>query len=245
MIKHNFYNFLRKVIPRKIITLIKFYKIFNNIYGHSNIKDNFIYNGYGHIFPWITYPCIEFLNRLKLDDCTVFEFGAGSSTMYWSKKAKKVRSIEKDKNWFDAIKNKIPKNCEVTLAQSDEQYIGHIQKFDENFDIIVIDGAVRYPCAQAALKKISERGLIILDNTEWYPETARMLNNNGFTQIDFSGFPPINAFPSCTSIFYKKTDLLDKRLNKAGWAPLGGRFIKAYDDKSFDLIDPQYILKER
>lgn len=234
---------LRYILPRKLITLYKFYFVFNKIYGHSNIKNDFIYDGYGRVLPWITYPCIEFLNSLDFSDCRVFEYGAGSSTMYWSKKSLSVTSIEKDKGWYESIKNRVPKNSNVSLASSDKEYIDHINQFEEKFDIIIIDGAVRYPCAEAALHKITKQGIIILDNTEWYPETANLLVENGYTQIDFSGFPPINAFPSCTSIFYKKNDLINKKLKRPQWAPLGGRYLNAYDDMKFDMIEKKFILE--
>jgi hypothetical protein len=236
-------EFLRKIIPRKILTLVRFYQIFNNKYGHSNFINGFVCDGNSNSLPWITYPCIEFLNRLNLKDCDVFEFGSGSSTLYWSQKARSVTSIEKDKRWFNKVKDDLPQNCTLSYTDSDLDYINHINQYKDNFDIIVIDGAVRYPCAQEALKNITDRGIIILDNTEWYPETSKLLTSAGYTQIDFIGFPPINAFPSATSIFYKSNALINGKLEQEHWAPIGGRYLDAYDDKVFEDIDERYLQK--
>ncbi len=233
----------RKIIPRKILTLIRFYQIYNKVYGHSHFINNFVCDGNNSPLPWITYPCIEFLNRLDLSHCNVFEFGSGSSTLFWSQKSCSVMSVEKDKAWFDKVKTSLPSNCTLHHAKTDIDYIDCINKSESEFDIIIIDGAVRYPCALEALKKISKRGIVILDNTEWYPETAKMLTLEGFSQIDFVGFPPINAFPSATSIFFKSTELINNKLVQHQWAPMGGRYLDAYDDQIFENIDEQFIQK--
>jgi len=232
---------LRKVIPRKLLTIIRFYKIFNNVYGHSNVIKGFIHDGNNKPLPWITYPCIEFLNRLDLKDCEVFEFGAGSSTLYWSGKVQAVTSVEKDKEWFDRIRDYMPSNCTLFHAGADVDYIRYINQHKKKFDIIIIDGAVRYPCAQEALNNISDRGFIVLDNTEWYPNTAKFLTSAGYVQIDFIGFPPINAFPSTTSIFYKSSELIESKLEQHHWAPMAGRYLDAYDDKVIGEIDEVFL----
>ena len=69
--------------------------------------------------------------------------------------------------------------------------------------MVVIDGAVRPPCARALLPKLKARGIILLDNTEWYPNLANFLYENGFYQIDFSGFGSLNAFTSSTSLLFR------------------------------------------
>ena len=234
-------EFLRKIIPRKVLTSIRFYQIFNAEYGHSHLINGFIHDGKSRPLPWITYPCIEFLNRLDLSDCNVFEYGSVSSTLYWSDKSESVTSVEKDRQWFDKVQERLPLNCTLSHAGADLDYIDGINHYGCKFDIIVIDGAVRYPCAQEALKNISNRGLIILDNTEWYPDTAKLLTSAGYTQIDFIGFAPINAFPSTTSIFYKSNELINKKLDLHRWAPVGGRYLDAYDDKVFGEIDEKFI----
>ena len=133
----------------------------------------------------------------------MFEYGAGSSTLYWAERSKYVTSVERDRQWFDKVQAILPDNCTLAYVSVDQDYVDHIKVSNKKFDIIVLDGAVRYPCAQAAIMSISDRGLIMLDNTEWYPETAELLVSAGYTQIDFSGFPPLNSVTSTTSIFFK------------------------------------------
>ena len=220
----------RKFIPRKWLTAIKFYHIFHHFRGHSRFCDGLAVDGDGKNLPWFTYACIDFLKRLDVSQCTVFEFGAGSSTLFWSTHCESVTSVEKDRQWYGKIKRLLPNSGQISLQQSDTAYADAILKHNP-FDIIVIDGARRDRCAINALKRVTEQSLIILDNSEWDPNTANFLACQGFTRIDFSGFGPINAFPSCTSLFFKpNSPLVRNRRPEQGWKPAGGRFLTAYDD---------------
>lgn len=232
---------LRKVIPRKIQTGIRFLSIFNGAYGHSNTRYGLCLNGHGEPIPWITYSCLDFLSTLDFSDCTVFEYGSGSSTLWWSKRAREVYSVEREADWYKRIKPEIPFNARVTLCANELQYANTILNIDASFDVVVIDGAVRFPCAQAMIPKLKPLGIVILDNTEWYPNLSQFLRENGFYQVDFSGFGPINAFTSCTSIFFKDPQALSKRNIMPEWAPIGGRFLYAHDDQPLEKIDKKTL----
>lgn len=65
---------IRHLVPRRLITLVRFYMIFNWGHGHSRVEKGFCRNGQGEPMPWITYPCLEFLNNLNFSDCRVFEY---------------------------------------------------------------------------------------------------------------------------------------------------------------------------
>ena len=229
---------LKKLIPRKLITLVRFYSIFNGGHGHSRIENGFCTDGKGRPVPWLTYPCIEFLDALDFQDCRVFEYGAGASTHYWAAKAKEVRSVEREKDWTERLQGSLPPNAKVTFCPDERQYPGEIIAAGGQFDVVVVDGAVRYPCVEATLDRLTARGIVILDNLEWYPNCAKLLRDRGFIQIDFSGFPPINAFTSCTSIFYRSPELLTRRLNAPEWRPVGGRYLVAHDDVPLAAINP-------
>jgi len=47
---------------------------------------------------------------------TVFEFGCGASTLFYSQFVKKFVSVEFDKYWHDTVKAKAPANVEMILA---------------------------------------------------------------------------------------------------------------------------------
>jgi hypothetical protein len=231
--KERISKFLKRIIPRTVKCSLRTIYIMQFLRGQSKTsKDGFCIDAYGNAIPWITYPAIDYLNRLSLANASVFEYGAGSSTRWWSLKAKSVKCVEMNRAWFEKVeKLKLP-NVTIQLCEDGAKYPSIIQTHNEQFDIVMIDGAERYRSAMNAIQKLKQNGLVILDNTEWYPNTAKFLRSEGFTQIDFYGFTPVNSFPSVTSIFFKPDCELLKKIVFEEIDVIGGVILKdgALDD---------------
>jgi hypothetical protein len=201
-----------KLLPLYLRTSYAAWKIFAYQYGHLNtLKKLECRDALNEPIPWYAYPAIDFLNQLDLSEKTVFEFGSGFSTLYWSKKAVKVVSLEHDVLWFNKISENLPHNVKYFLETDKELYVSRIMDEKEFFDVIIIDGIERFRSAQNALQKLSPHGFIILDNADWYPRTARYLRMQGLKQIDFIGFSPINAYVLNTSFFINSTSALQRK----------------------------------
>jgi hypothetical protein len=54
-------------------------------------------------YPWITFPALDYLNKLSLKDLTILEFGSGASTIYFSNRSKKVISFEFNSAYYSVI----------------------------------------------------------------------------------------------------------------------------------------------
>jgi len=164
--------------------------------------------------PWFTYPIINYLNSLNLKNKTIFEYGSGNSTIYWASRCKNLVTVEHDETWFAVVKEKIEKynNSKLLFVSpaSAEKYSSSILRFDTKFDIIVVDGEFREKCTQRAIKKLKSGGMIILDNSDWFPKIKYFLEKQGFNRIDFKGFAPINPYLSTTSIFFKLFNFKNK-----------------------------------
>ena len=234
-------NFIFRLIPRRLITSIRFITIFNKGFGHSSRDNGFCVDGTGSPIPWIAYPCLEFLSRLDFSNANVFEFGSGSSTLWWAKRSKSVHCIEREQDWFNLVRAKIPTNASIELCRNESKYAQTILNKEGAFDVIIVDGAVRYPCVETAIQKISDEGIIVLDNSEWYPNACALLREHGFMQVDFSGFSPINAFTSCTSLFVKNVEAFRHRQTEQEWTPIGGRFLMAHDDMPLHEINKETL----
>jgi hypothetical protein len=91
----------------------------------------------------------------------------------------------------------------VLTTPDNENYVGAIEKYDEGFDIIVIDGTDygRPPGSEAAIRHVKRGGIIILDNSDQCLKSANILRGSGLIQIDFTGFCPNNSYAQTTSIF--------------------------------------------
>lgn len=174
-------------------------------YGYaSTFESQMSVDRSGNPIPWITYSAMHYLKSLDLSQCNVFEWGSGNSSLYFGEQARRVVSVESNADWYVYAASNKRENVTTKLLDV-EQYCRAIEEEHNNFELIIIDGDIyrRAECAQYAVDKLAAGGLIVLDNSDWLPNTAKLLRERGFTQIDFSGPGPINAYLWCTSLFFR------------------------------------------
>ena len=108
----------------------------------------------------------------------------------------------------------------VILETDLTKYPSAINKIDNKFDVIVIDGSARYDCVSLSVNKIKSNGMIILDNSEWHKDTKELLDNEDFIPIHFHGFKPIHVDSETTSCY------LGRQFNRKAKSiiPMGGTF---------------------
>jgi len=186
----------------------------------------------GNPTPWYTYPAIEYLSTIDFSESTAFEYGCGNSTLFWSRIAKRVIAVEDCAEWHEKIKSRMPNNVSLRLSPDRDDYIRSV--LDPSFagpaplDIIIVDGKHRFDCALAATGRLAQNGLLILDNSDWYPNTCELLRGHGFIQIDMMGFGPINEYTWSTSLFLRP-DFRPRKHRRH--ASIGGITKDAPDDK--------------
>lgn len=164
--------------------------------------------------PWYTYPAIEYLNGIDFTGMTIFEYGSGSSSAYWAKKAKFVYSVEHDKEWYEKVQKSIADNQVIEFCEMESEYVNAITRVAGKVDVIVIDGLHRQACAEQVQTHLSDGGIVILDNADWHQKTSRYLREHlDLLQVDFHGFGPINPYTSTTSIFFSRTARLQSLNN--------------------------------
>ena len=167
----------------------------------------------GNPIPWISIPTIEILKEKKLENLFVFEYGSGNSTIWFSKRVKRIVSIEHDKEWYD-YQLKQPKlaNTEVFYKELDYNgaYSKEVQKY-KDIDIALIDGRDRVNCAINSVNSLSPKGVIIIDDSqrENYKKAILFLKDSGFKELKLVGMNVGRAIKKTTSIFYKTNNCLD------------------------------------
>lgn len=178
----------------------------------------------GNPLPWLTYPAIDFLQRLNLKGKSIFEFGSGNSTLFWIEKcAKSIVSVENDITWYNHIRSKINSIVEIHYIKNEDDYVNKILEYGNNFDVILIDGELsRYKSAINAIKKLKDGGIIILDNSNHYIKTATLLRQSGLIQVDMSGFGPASSAIWTTSFFFSRTYNLKIKIESQSINPIGG-----------------------
>jgi hypothetical protein len=117
--------------------------------------------------------------------------------------------VEHNKEWYDSLRNKLRNNIKIELRSLSEEYENTV-KTNERFDIIVIDGMRRNECIYASINSLSERGVIILDDSEReeYSPGKEFLKSTEYKRLDFWGIAPGIYFNKCTSIFFRKGNCL-------------------------------------
>jgi len=158
--------------------------------------------------PWFTYSAIGFLAPRIAPSLSVFEYGAGYSTLWWAARVRSVVSCENDQAWFSRMLADCPSNARLLYEPRGESYWQKAASFRS--DIIVIDGRDRVECAKSCLPGLDAGGVIIWDNSDRarYQPGYDFLKQNGFRRLDFSGMGPVNFTPWVTSIFYRNDNCL-------------------------------------
>lgn len=181
------------------------WRILSRRFGYArSVRREEPLDGEGREIPWFTYPAIEYLNQLDFSDRTVFEFGAGNSSLYWSRRAARVVSIEHNRAWFARLRPRLPANHELHLIEDPAAYPQALARQPDRFDVIVIDGIERRACCAAAVAQLRPGGLLILDNSDWHHRCAGVLREAGLLEVDFAGFGPINGYTWTTSLFFHR-----------------------------------------
>lgn len=174
----------------------------------------------GEPVPWFTYPAIEYLRQFDFSDMKIFEYGAGHSSLFWAKRAKQVTAVDSDKSWRDYVASVGPPNLRVHFEAARENYVTCVTRDSTIYDVIVIDGRWRDACADICVDYLSDRGMIIFDNSDRPYEACKRLREKGFFQVDFSGFGPVNGYAWTTSFFIRGLNAMQMRFSDP--TPLGG-----------------------
>ena len=157
--------------------------------------------------PWMSYDMVEFLDEKLNKNLSLFEYGVGYSTMYFSKRVKSVKSIEHHSQWFNDISSSLEhmENVKIELVELENGYEEAIKKEQGKFDIILIDGRKRATCAINSFDKLSDSGVLILDdsNRDYYQPAFDFYLKKGFRKISFSGLAPTSFRRHITTIFYR------------------------------------------
>jgi predicted O-methyltransferase YrrM len=216
---------LKDLIRRKASNLYRVLKVHRDLIW---FKDSYIHTtGYyksalelspckpdGSPIPWMNYAVVKLLESSLqgVEDIKLFEYGSGSSTIFFANIVKQVFSCEHDSEWFNRIKAKVPQNVSLMYRQEDEDgmYCRAINDVDDNFDIVVVDGRDRPNCIKQALYHLTDRGIVILDDShrQDYEEVLGIVRNLGFRTLTIEGMKPLVKRTHSTTICYKDKNCL-------------------------------------
>lgn len=158
--------------------------------------------------PWITYSAQDFL-AARVEGLSLFEFGAGNSTLFFSRLCSSVVSVEHDGVWADFLSGIVPVNCSVLHRCGGNDYLHAIK--GGVYDIVLIDGLLRNECVLVAVESLSPAGVIVFDDADRgvdYAAGFEALAAFGFRRIDFTGLAPGSLQRNVTAVFYRDNNVL-------------------------------------
>ncbi len=152
--------------------------------------------------PWLTLPAIRHVRSI-LRGKTLFEFGSGTSTLWYSERCTRVIAVEHDHAWFERNRTilDLHPNCKL-LHREGEDYVNAIREYGRGSEVVVIDGLRRAECLQAAIDVVGPSASFIIDNTDVHPDLEAALRAE-FTSSRihrFSGWVPGIFHPSETTV---------------------------------------------
>lgn len=160
--------------------------------------------------PWATYPFVSFIGARLHPRLRVFEYGAGTSTLYYAARTAAVFAVEHDATFLRRLTPHLPANARVEFqAEGSEAYV-HAVDGAAPFDLVIVDGRDRVRCATAALAALAPGGVLVLDDAERqeYAPAPALLSQAGFRRLDFNGLAAGIVHAKTTAVFYRPNNCL-------------------------------------
>jgi hypothetical protein len=175
----------------------------------------------------MSYGLVEYLLGLDLSSLDLLELGGGSSTPFWAGRTRSVVTLETSPEWMKLLQSRPVPNLEARLS-TPETLANDMAALARSFDAIVIDAAAnRFQLAKSAIGMLRPGGFIILDNSDWYPNAARLLREADLIQIDFHDFRPAHHFRCTTSLFAHREFRPKPNSARLPLVPIGGKDVAA------------------
>lgn len=166
----------------------------------------------GNPIPWMNIPTIGFMEERLTQDLNLFEFGSGYSTCFFARKVRNVTSVEHDEKWFHIVKSLIPDNVTLIFKEKDNDgdYCRTISSTGDKYDVVIVDGIDRVNCIKHCISALSERAIILLDDSmrDEYKEGIDFVKGKGFNTLNLEGLLPMAGVHASATIFYRKGNCL-------------------------------------
>jgi hypothetical protein len=212
-------RYVKKFLNRYLLFLSVFHTVVlcKKSYLHltgwiESLKRGYPCDQDGTEIPWMNYTVINILKERLNGDLSLFEFGSGYSTLFYAKRVHNVISIEYDKDWFNFIKERIPNNVSLIFRQKDIDgvYCRSVTEFNQEFDVVIVDGRDRVNCVKQSISVLSCRGVILLDDSqrEKYQVAIEVALGNGFKALNLEGLKPTGSGIDRTTILYREGNCL-------------------------------------
>lgn len=121
--------------------------------------------------PWLCAEAIEELESIVTTDSTVFEWGAGDSTVWLARRARHVVSVEDSPTWYKRVCDRLSQAGlahRVDLRPSSGEVLDYVMQIAGPyfFDLVIVDGKFRVQCIGSSRDHVEPNGFLVLDDSE-------------------------------------------------------------------------------
>ena len=200
----------RPALARKLGTLVTEGYLAETGWVRSVLGDTVV-DAHGAPLPWATLPFIDFIAPRLRADWTVFEYGAGASTLFYAARVRAVLAVEHDETFAVQLQPRLPAHARLLVrALGSAVYPDAIAECAPPPELVSVDGRERVRCVTAALGRLASDGVLVLDDSERpeYAPARAALTAAGFRAVEFWGLAPGRVERKCTSVFYRRENVL-------------------------------------
>jgi hypothetical protein len=182
------------------------------------------------VYPWFSFPSIDYLSAHLSPEMHVLEFGCGYSTIWWAQRVSRITSIERSTHWMTEVKRALSNHALVNvdlipffefrgtteeeimagcdakeLSPQIRRYVQAGQRKAGLYDVIVVDDVFRNEAAAAAIAQLKPGGMLVLDDSERerYKPTFDLFTQAGWSFASFYGATPYHFHEKQTTIWHK------------------------------------------
>jgi hypothetical protein len=170
--------------------------------------------------PWWNPRAIRYLRQNMPRGGKVFEWGSGSSTIWFSRLGLRVTAVEHDADWAAKVSQCCP-DADIRLihaatsglvterpgdrnASYFDNYVAAIESADrDSLDVVVVDGECRVECARRAASRVKPGGIVVIDDTNFAHLTGITEHFEGWPAVRLSGFKRRCPYVMETSFFQR------------------------------------------
>jgi hypothetical protein len=179
-----------------------------------------------HDVPWWTFEAsdrvADFLAMRP--DARVFEWGSGASTVWLSRRAGSVTSVEHDAAWAHIVAPVLPNNAAVHVVEpvaasgaagqqlSEKSgfegldfadYVAAVDDTSGCFDLVVVDGRARNACFHRAISRLSHDGVLVFDNVDRERYREAIASSPVPIEVEWTrGLTPALPYPTRTALVW-------------------------------------------
>lgn len=162
------------------------------------------------VVPCLNYALLHLLKERMKPDWKVLEFGAGYSSVWWSRHAALVHAMEEDPAWAETARNLAdPGKLLITQAPAVD-FPAKAWELEESFHIVVVDCSNGAACAIAALPRLQATGVLILNHSERpeYLDLIAAWKGRGLRELRLTAPAPGSLRMEVASVLYRAENCL-------------------------------------